>query len=169
MSISKKTATALWTALQANFLQQEQILKEIITTKAWEPIGYSTFAEAWNANMSHVTLFTEFRPHVVYQLLAEGMAPEFAADLVKGVSPKGARELDRQRKNGVPADCATVREHLRKKPEPADTLHIKVGHAMLAEYRRIANVLGQNAEDIALEAIAARFAELVKPKRSRRV
>lgn len=167
MSLSKAKAEALWDKLATQFLEFEQTLKEIITQHAWEGAGYSTFAEAWNAKMRHVTLFAEFRPHVVYQLLGDGQSPDEVAASVKGIGPRGAEILDRKRKAGIPADVATVREHLRKKPEPADTLHIKVGHAMLAEYRRIANVLGQSAEDIAQEAIAARFAELVKPKRRR--
>lgn len=169
MSLSKAKAAALWDKLRANFLDQELILKEIISERAWEPLGYQTFADAWNAKMSHVTLFAEFRPHVVYQLLAEGSSPEDVAASVRGIGPESAEFLDRQRKSGLAADEAStvVREHNRKLPSPDDTLHVKVGKTWLTEYRRIAKRLDLNVEQVAKQAIAARFKELVSETRNK--
>jgi hypothetical protein len=54
-----------------------------------------------------------------------------------------------------------VREHLRRPASQANTLRIKIGATMLYEYKRIARLQGDTVEEIAKEAIAARFAEIV--------
>ena len=166
MELTRKQALSLWGKLRQHFIDAAKVMEDIIDQRAWEPLGYGTFAEAYAAQMAEVTLAAEVRPHVVYQLLTEGLNPLDVADLVKGVGPRGATALDRQRKNGVPADFAVVNEHLRRKPSPPDTVHVKVGKTMLAEYRRIAESLDLSVEEIAKEAIAERFASLVAtPKR----
>lgn len=163
--LTKNQAESLWGSLADRFLQAEDILKEIIHRKAWEPIGHSTFAEAWQATMRDITLASELRPHVVYQLLAEGVGTDEVARNVKGIGTESAESLERQRNNGVPAGHAVVSRHLRKNPSRPDTLHITVGPTMMAEYNRIAKRLGLTAEDIAKEAVAKRFAELVSATR----
>lgn len=166
MELTRKQALALWGKLRQHFIDAADVMAEIIEQRAWEPLGYSTFAEAYAARMADVTLAAEVRPHVVYQLLTEGLDPLDVAGLVNGIGPNGATALDRQRKNGVPADFAVVNEHLRRKPSPPDTVHVKVGKAILAEYRRIAETLDLSVEEIAKDAIAERFASLVAtPKR----
>lgn len=168
--LTKNQAEALWTDLRDNFLDAEKNIKAIIATKAWEPLGYATFAEAWHSRLRDVTLAAEVRKHVVYELLSENVGVGYVSELVKGITPKSADFLNRQRRNGVPADQAStvVREHDRKLPSKPDTIHIKVGQTRLAEYQRIASSLPQSVEEIAQEAIAARFSELVKQPKSRR-
>lgn len=169
--LTKNQAESLWIDLRDNFLDAEKNIKTIIATKAWEPLGYKTFAEAWLFKLGDVTLAAEVRRHVVYELLSENVGLGYIAEAVKGITPKSADFLNRQRKNGIPADQAStvVREHDRKLPSKPDTLHIKVGRTTLAEYQRIAGPLPQSVEEISQEAIAARFAELVKQPKSRRI
>lgn len=162
MTTKRQQAQTLWKKLHSHFVNAENVIREIIDTRAWEPLGYKTFAEAWKATMSDLTLAVEIRPHVVYQMLGEGWSSDEIAEAIRGIGPDGVEQLDRQRQNNVPADYAVVNRHYRRKPSPADTLHINVGHTMLEEYRRIAATHDTTVEDIAKDAVAERFKQLVK-------
>lgn len=157
----KAHATALWDALRQHFTNAADTIRAIIEDRAWEPLGYLSFAEAWGREMKDVSLADEVRAHVVYQLLEDRVPLQDIPDMVGGIGPVMAEGLARQRRNGVPADCAVVREHLRRPPSQPDTLRIKLGATMLYEYRRAARLQNESVEEIAKEAIAARFAEIV--------
>lgn len=167
--ISQRRAKQLWAKLNQHLVSAEKAIQEIIEAKAWEPLGYGTFAEAWAAEMSNSSLASEIRPHVVYQMLDEGWTAEDIANAVKGVSPNGAALLDRQRRNGVPPNHAVVREHYRRPASPPSHIRIDVGATMLGEYHRIALEVGESVEAIALEAIRERFRELAVVKKRRKV
>lgn len=163
MDMSQKQALGLWQKLRQHFVNAAAVIEEIIERRAWEPLGYDSFAEAWNAQMGEVTLAVEVRPHVVYQMLTEGYDYDAIAEKVKGVGRDRVESLDRQRRNGVPAKDASmsvVREHLRNRPSSAAYIHVEVGPIALRRYRKIAERLGLTVEQIAAEAIAARFEEL---------
>jgi len=168
IEMNPNRARELFQSLRRHLISARKVIEEIIERRAWEALGYGSFTEAWSAEMRDITLARELRPHVVYQMFAEGARAEDVAELVKGVGPKGAEDLERQRRNGVPADYAVVNEHLRRKPSAPDTVHVRVGPTMLAEYKRIAASLGMTVEEIAKEAIAARFSELASKKSQRR-
>lgn len=167
--VTAAQAQKLWGELRRHFANAENVIQQIVEQKAWEPLGYGSFAEAWVGEMSNLTLPSEVRPHVVYQMLAEGWEPVDIADVVKGVGPSTAEALARQRRNGVPPNHAVVREHYRRRSAPASHIRINVGPTMLAEYHRIATVVGQSVEDIALEAVRDRFRELVVAKSRKKV
>lgn len=157
-------AMELWDRLRTLFLATQDTLEKIIYEKAWEPLGYASFAEAWQDKMGDITLASELRPHVVYQLLADGLNVNAIAAAVKGVGPAAVAGLQRQRSNGVPAKHASltvVSRHLRNKPAPRSTLHLEVGESAYVEYQRIAKKVKMTVEEIALDAIKARFKELV--------
>lgn len=154
---------ALWQSLRGHFVNAARVIEEIIEGRAWEPMGYESFTEAWHAQMADVTLAVEVRPHIVYQMLTEGYDYDAVAANVKGVGRDRAESLDRQRRNGVPAcdaSMSTVRRHLRRKPGVAATLHIEVGPIALRRYQKIAERIGETVEAIAAEAINARFEAL---------
>lgn len=159
--ITKQQANAMWDSLRDHFTNVADAIKKIIESRAWEPLGYTSFAQAWKSEMCDVTLAGEIRAHVVYQLLEERVPVADVADMVGGVGPALAESFARQKANGVPADCAVVSEHLRRKPKPADTIHVQVGATMLHEYKRIAALQNETVEEIAREAIRERFAQLV--------
>lgn len=166
--IAKAEAVAMWDRLRDQFINATRAIKAIIATKAWEPLGYQSFAQAWRKEMSGITLAEEIRPHIVYQLIEDNVPLAEIADMVGGIGPTLAESLARQHRNGVPADAAVVREHVRRKPRPADTLHLKVGTTMFYEYRRVAAELGQNVEEIAIEAVREKFAAIVSERASKR-
>ena len=161
--MTRAEALELWGRLRQSFINAATAMEEIIEARAWEPLGYGSFGEAYHAQMEGVTLATEVRPHVVYQMLTEGYDYDAIAASVKGIGRDRAESLDRQRRNGVPAKDASlsvVREHLRKQPSAAAYVHVPVGPIALRRYREIAEKRGMTVEQIAAEAIEARFQEL---------
>lgn len=138
----------------------ERCLSEIVKTRAWEALGYESFPEFYTAEYADFTLFPEMRAHVVYALFDEGASIDEVAQSVKGIGEESAKALKRQRNNGVPADMALVREHLRQSPRRPYVIHLDVGPDDLADFRRIAQELGTSIEEIAIPAVRARFAEL---------
>lgn len=163
VEISSRQAQQLWGKLQQHFINAERILEEIIEKRAWEPMGYESFSEAWTAQMADITIATEIRPHVVYQMLTEGASADEIAGAVKGVGPERVESLSRQKRNGVPpgdASLTVVREHLRKPPSAPDTLHIRIGVMRYKRYKRIAERWDKTIEEIAHEAIEAHFRDL---------
>lgn len=118
MSIPETQAAKLWADLRQAFTRIDQLLPEIIETKAWEPLGYTSFTEAWTAKMDGITIATEMRPHVIYAMFNEGAQLDTIQAAIKGIGPRQLDVLKRQYNNGVPADLATtiVREHPRQKP-----------------------------------------------------
>ena len=163
MELTRKQALALWGKLRQHFIDAAKVMEDIIEQRAWEPLGYDSFAEAYTAQMGDVTLAVEVRPHVVYQMLTEGYDYEEVAEVVKGVGRDRVESLDRQRRNGVPAKDASlsvVRRHLRKKPTAPSTIHVEVGTIVMRRYQKIAEKLGTTVEQVAAEAIAQKFMEL---------
>lgn len=172
--ISMKQAQKLWALLRQHFVNFERTLEEIVETRAWEPMGFASFSEAWHHHMRDVTLAAEFRPHVVYAMLAEGASVDDVAAGVKGIRRDRAESLKRQRESGVPANLASmstkwhnkqddetvVSEHVRKKPAQASTVHIDLTAMKYKRYQRIAKKVGASLEDICREAIDEKFKAL---------
>lgn len=155
--VSVAEAKQMWGDLRDGFINQERKIAEIIVNRAWEPVGFSTFTAAWEQEMQGVTLAGEVRPHVVYQMIAEGLSDEDICTLVKGVGPSSAESFRQEMENGVPAGVSIVRRHPRNKPQPPSILRLEVGSSNLKSWRR---KHGPNVENIALDAIIQRFGEL---------
>jgi hypothetical protein len=157
--ISRKSALRLWDKLRQHFENAQRVIEEIIETRAWEPLGYETFAEAWTATMSDVPVAAAIRSHVVYQMFSEGLNVDAIVAAVNGISHHGVESLQRQRNNGVPPEFALVHEHLRTRPSPRRFVRVDLGDH-LPEYQQIAKRLGTTVSEILSEAGHERFAEL---------
>ena len=151
-------AEKLWEHLQQGFLDIEATIIAIIEAKAWEPLGYESFAKAWVDKMSNISIAIELRPHVVYQMFSEGLTPEQVAAAVKGIGVKMAEALKRQRDNGVPADLVTPSKS--RKPLPYTTLFIKVPRDTLKQWKAIAKANGMKVEEVAFPAVESAFKHL---------
>jgi hypothetical protein len=149
-------AEKLWEKVRSGFLQAQQGLIEVIATKAWAP--HATFTEAWNAYMAGITLASELRPLVVYQMITEGLADTEIADAVKGLGPEIVELLRRQKANGVPADLATTRKPQVK--SPTVTVFLRIPRAEAEDWDRRAERAGSTKEEIAYEATKSAMAEL---------
>lgn len=160
--ISKKNAEALWNELASNLLAAEESIKEIIKNRAWEPLGYESFYEAWNDRMSHIEIARDFRGIIVYQMLAEGRSDNEIAHSVKGVGPETALGFRRDRAAGVPADKAKgkvlISPFERKAPASEQyrlTLVFTVEE--IRQFSAKAKAQGVTVDEIAIAAVRAAF------------
>jgi hypothetical protein len=150
--LSKAAANALWEKMHDHFADGQGVLEEIIVHQAWKPIGYNTFSEAWDARMSDVTLAVELRAVVVYQMFAEGADEDEVSATVKGVGLAQAVELNKQRKNGVPASHARSRKRNSRVVYRKAVVHVEVGDLeTLKRWRVIAEQWDTTVEDVMLE------------------
>lgn len=163
--ISKKNAEALWNELASNLLAAEESIKEIIKNRAWEPLGYESFYEAWNDRMSHIEIARDFRGIIVYQMLAEGHSDNEIAHSVKGVGPETALGFRRDRAAGVPADKAKgkvlVSPFERKAPASEQyRLTLVFSVEEIRAFSAKAKALGASVDAVAIAAVRAAFSEL---------
>ena len=152
-------AEKLWTELRTGLLNTEQTIAQIIHDKAWEPLGYGSFIEAWKVRLSDITFATELRPPVIYEMYRQGALPEDVALAVKGISRNGAEALKRQMDNGVPAKVATTRRRPNKQPL-FRTVFIAIPVANYREWDKVARRNDTTLPAVALEALAAAIGEL---------
>lgn len=54
MGREKAQATRSWDDLRSAFTRLDEALQHIIDARAWEPLGYDSFAEAWASEMRGV-------------------------------------------------------------------------------------------------------------------
>lgn len=167
--MNKRTAQRLWDQLKQHLVNAERVLQEIIAERAWESMGYDSFAEAWDAqDMDEITFAPELRPHVVYEMYAEGRTVADVAKSVKGIGPERAKSLARQRMSGVPASKASlsrkpvsVRPHGRGKAAAPYRIISEFTAAKKREFDKIAKDYDTTVEIIAKEAIEERFSMLL--------
>lgn len=165
-------ARSLWDRLKDAFAQTEKSIAELIAARAWEPLGYSTFTEAWKAEMKDVELASQLRPHIVYQLFDEGMTPEEVSRNVKGVGPDKAENLKRQKDSGVPAGNASTAQPQGQRKRPTAqgdgrrTITLSVDADEYDQWYSVAKVLHKSVEAVArpaaLKAIRAEFQRLAR-------
>jgi len=164
--MTREAATKLWDQLRDHFVHAEKIIIEIIEKRAWEPLGYGSFAEAWRDRLGGIQLTTnEIRAHVVYQLLAEGADEAEVNETLgpgSGVGIASIRALQRQRSNGVPASRATtvVRQHLRQPPSGSRFVRAQFTGEEYARFRELADAAGTTVSAVAEDAIRTAFEEM---------
>lgn len=124
MSISKHEAQALWNRLRAGLLGVERDIKKIVETRAWEPLGYISFVEAWNAELRGVEFTGAIQATVVLSLYDSGATPEEIAASVEGVGPVRAKAYKQAHSAGLESADAYSHTNLMSslKPEPQVTL-----------------------------------------------
>jgi hypothetical protein len=125
--ISKEEAEALWAEIADNLRNAEDGLKRAVVTRAWEPLGYSSFEAVWNAKLKGIRLATDcMRATVVYALLDEGKRDDEIVSAT-GLGDRSVAVLRLQKEKGVPSDLATtrVRAHERSTPSPAVHIHVR--------------------------------------------
>lgn len=161
-SLPYDEALELWQSLRDTFINAEATIVKIVKDKAWEPLGYATFPEAWAATMDGVKLATEIRSHVVYAMFDAGLTAQEVGDqlLGTGMGPSTIEDLKRQKDAGVPAGIV-VRRHLRKPACATRTVHVELSPTQHRLYTRAAVNQGHSLSDVAREQLANWYAERV--------
>lgn len=117
--MNKQQAETLWANLRSNLLATEDNIRQIITTRAWEPLGYESFAECWADRLGDVKLSKELRAVVVYAMFEDDTTPVDAAHAVAGTGVVEVRSLHSAWSHGMGAhDAAFV---TRSKPKTRPT------------------------------------------------
>lgn len=163
--ITRAKAEEMWARLCEGFANWEQALIDIIEAQAWLPMGYATFMEGWRANgLDKTKVGAAVMPHVVYQLLGEGMSAEDIAASVPGVGPETVEELGKQKEAGVPPQRARqrtqVRTHARSTPGTRHVVHVDLGGQLVREYQAVAAFFGTTVEDVLAECAKERFGQM---------
>lgn len=171
-------AEALWADLRSALVNFEQALARVIETKAWEPLGYDTFAQAWADRMRGTRLGTAASAAtVVYALIDSGMDRDEALLTLgpsSGVGPERFDVLARQKENGVPPELATthvrsstpgrsvVREHEREAPSEPHVVRVTLTPDEYRHFKAVAERRGLDLATEARSALVAHFARLEK-------
>jgi hypothetical protein len=166
MTISKAKAERLWDRLRVSLLSTQDAIIQIIELKAWEPLGYDTFREAWVEKMSDLDLATSPMIRVVYQMLNEDATDAEVAEVVKGVQIGTVATLRRQWSNNVPPEAASL--YVRPATTGArtasrGTLFLHVGAEKLARWDKLAKGQGKSAADLAIEILNSEFEKMAVP------
>lgn len=179
--ITQRDAEKLWSDLRSAFNDAEFTLRRIVETKAWVPLGYGTFVQAWNDKMRGIRLAsTAAKAVVAYAMLEEGLTPEEVVEQTEGnIGDRVAERLADQREMGIPSDLASVvppsnpasgadetirRTHRMKKRGPAVNIHVYVGSDKYNELRDIAVIRGLDLEDECRKAIYKHFRNLERAR-----
>lgn len=120
MAISKKRAEALWGDLRSALELSEEKIAEIVKVRAWEPLGYESFADCWADKLSDLRLSSELRAVVVFQMFDGGASESTVRKAVSDIGPAESKRLKQAHtKKMSPKSAArlsTVRQHTRKAP-----------------------------------------------------
>lgn len=114
--MNKQQAETLWANLRSNLLAAEDNIRQIITTRAWEPLGYDTFAECWQERLSDVKLSKELRAVVVYAMFEDDASPADAARAVAGTGVVEVRSLHSAWSQGMDAHDAAFVTRSKARP-----------------------------------------------------
>jgi hypothetical protein len=160
-----KEAEALWGQLRDAFVNAEKVLIQIIEARAWEPLGYDTFAQAWTDRMQGVRLANACLSRVVYIFQEEGLSDSEVAATVP-TTELVSRSLRKQRENKVPASLASlnVKAYQRSLPGRPSRLILEFSEMELADMKSLCDSRGLDLREEALKAIRAHLRNLEKSK-----
>lgn len=162
MTISKKKAETLWSDLRTNLLDAQDNISKIIATKAWEPLGYDTFTEAWTDRLGDLKLYGELRAVVVYAMFDEGATTADVTVSMSGVGPATAKALKQAHGKGLEAKDANTRSKIGERrdmstadPDKPRTVFVRMNADDYARLERAAANTSQTVSDAARTLIVA--------------
>lgn len=164
MTISKKKAETIWSDLRGNLLAAQDNISKIIATKAWEPLGYDTFTEAWTDRLGDLKLYGELRAVVVYAMFDEGATAADVTVSMSGVGPAVAKALKQAHDAGqdpknlsARSRSAQRRDQTTHNPDKPRTVFVRMNADDYARLEKQAAATGQTVSDTARNIITARL------------
>lgn len=159
--ITKTRAKALYKEVRVGLINVEKALTEIIQSEAWEVLGYSSFVEAWDAELKDVPLAASgtLKASVVYAFVETGLSDEEIVEATEGrVGDEAARTLRAKKSRGVKATA--VRGHSRGLPSPTGNFTVRFDVDELVHYKEVAGKLGLDLEEEVRLFVKDRIADL---------
>lgn len=155
-------ANKLFEQLRAGLLATQVALEEIIRTKAWEPLGYDTFQEAWEDRLSDIELTGVMRATVVLAMFSQGATETEVATTVSGVGPVRAKAYRQAHQAKLPPKKAErhaekmvpVKRYTRALPERRNALRIEgFSEDEIRTWNALADELGVDRNELLREAL----------------
>lgn len=169
--MNQQQATNLFNQLREGLLATQSAIETIIETKAWEPLGYETFQEAWDDRLSDIKLSGTMRATVVYAMFDQGATDTDIAMTISGVGPKRARSYKQAHKAGLPAKQAEthvdkmirVKPYTRSLPEKRNSITLS-GFAddELSAWNELAKDLGVDRNEMLRDALREAMADIME-------
>lgn len=170
--ISKAAAEKLWADIRTDLANAERNIIKAIKAKAWEPLGYESFAACWNDRLQGIRLASDvLKVHVVYALFETTDDPLAVAQAIgvrSGVAPSTIDRIKRHRDNGMTVEeaiAAGLRKpwgvsssHPKSKPVVIGNIDLEVYEA----YKKLAGEFDSTIEKEAAEALHAHFRKLAQ-------
>lgn len=171
MSISKEQAEQLWGELAGGFATIESVIPRIIAEKAWEPLGYTTFAEAWADRLKgHRLATSEPMARVLYALMDDGASDMQMIELIgTQLSPEVAARVRVQHDAGVPPEYASVRAHARKLPGRPRFVRVELREEEYEDLRVLLDRRNETVERWASKILMTEYEKLRRAGRRRSV
>jgi hypothetical protein len=158
--MSKRDAEILWAAIRAALTNTEAAILAVIASEAWKPLGFGTFAEAWDARMRGVSLSNTVKAHVIYVMLTEPVSMETIASLTN-VDLAKVQHLAEQQRFGIPPEAATVvHQHLRKSPGKRLAIRVVYTESEMLYAREVARRSGKDLREVSKTATLAALRDL---------
>lgn len=108
-TISKADAAVLWDDLRIGLLDVESTVRNIIEKRAWIPLGYASFAQAWAAETKGILLAGALRAEVVYTMMDTGSDDTEIARAI-GSTTTVIGTVRENRAQGKPATASVFRK-----------------------------------------------------------
>lgn len=102
--MNEKNARALTRKIQQGYRDLEALLTDAIIENVWEPLGYMSFTEWYDAEMSEIPLARGARNVVVITMFAEKSTTQVTDKQIAGmigVSPSAVRDIKRSWNAGL--------------------------------------------------------------------
>lgn len=140
--MNKQDASRLFGRLRGALLALDEVLGEVIEHRAWEPLGYSSFAEAWAQQLGDMRLSGRLAATVAYAMFDTGSTPEQVSAAVHGLGPVKVKALHQGYVRGLDSGQAarlaakSERRSPRRVDVPARTIELDEGETYIGGYVR---------------------------------
>lgn len=88
--MTKEHALELIARAREGFTVTSDTIIEIVTGKAWEPLGYADLTELWQSEFGDIPLASAVKVALVYAMIDNGADDDEIGDAVRGVGPETA-------------------------------------------------------------------------------
>lgn len=148
--LTKRAARSLINEFRQHIGNAGVVLQKLIKGEAWLALGYDSFTEMWDAELSDMALTSAMKSMVVYQMFDEG------ADVVGRVAGVGVAQekaLKGQHDAGIPSEVAKGRSKktTAQKAPRKHWVHVEVDGEELHKWKQIAKDYDTTVEGVMLE------------------